>query len=148
MPAAILGDLESGTVVLPSVFGNTTGIVATGAGTTVDLLPALGNYANAVMVVGTVTGTSPTLNVKIQESTDGTTWTDAVDASGNTAAFAQVTTSSNVQVVGWQPRTRYCRSTATTGGTSPVFPTTGTFLAQRRSAPVNTGGFSQASSAS
>ncbi len=148
MPAGIIGDLETQAVVLPSVYGTTTGINASAAGTTVDLIDALGNYANAVLVVGTVTGSSPTLDVKIQSSTDGTTWVDETDAAGNTAAFTQVTTSTNVQVVGFQPKRRYCRSTATTGGTSPVFPATVTFIAQRRAVPTNAGGFSQASSAS
>jgi hypothetical protein len=148
MPAGIIGDLEAGAIVLPSVYGSTTGINATAAGTTVDMIDALGNYSTAILVVGVVTGTSPTLDVKIQESTDGSTWTDATDPSGNTVAFTQVTTSTNVQVVGWQPRKRYCRSTATTGGTSPVFPATVTIIGQRRSTPSNAGGFSQASSAS
>lgn len=150
MAAGIIGDLESNAVALATVYGSSTGITNAQAGTTVDLVDTVGNYANAVMVVGTISGTgTPTLNVKMQESTDGTTWVDAVDASGNTLTFAAVSASSNVQVVGWQPLRRYCRSTATTvSGTSPIFPTSITVIAQRRATPANSGGFSQTAAAS
>lgn len=146
--ASILLDLENQAVVTASVFGSTTGIAATGAGASVDLIDTIGNYATAVQVVGTVTGTSPTLDTKVQESTDGTTWTDAVDQQGNTLAFTQVTTSTNVQAASWMPRKRYCRTTSTTGGTTPVFPTATLFIAQRRATPANKGGFDQTAAAS
>jgi hypothetical protein len=97
------------------------------------LLPALSRNANAngsavdlsayvnvraykaYLDVGNVTGTSPTLDVKIQESDDGTTFTDI---SG--AAFAQMSATGNQTLV-FKTGKRYVRAVATLGGSSPVF---------------------------
>lgn len=70
----------------------------------------------AIQQIGTVSGTSPTLAGKIQESTDGTTWTDV---SG--AAFASVTASTNTQAITFERTKRYLRYAATVGGSSPSF---------------------------
>lgn len=86
-------------------------------GSAVDLLSADGRCF-AVQQVGTVTGTSPTLAGKIQESADGSTnW---ADISG--ATFTTVSTTDNVQAISFDRTLRYVRYVGTIGGTSPSFP--------------------------
>ena len=70
----------------------------------------------AVQQVGTVSGTSPTLDGKIQESTDGSTWTDIAGAT-----FTQVTATGNYQAITFDRTKRYVRYVGTVGGTSPSF---------------------------
>jgi len=71
----------------------------------------------AIQQIGTVSGTSPTLAGKIQESADGSTnWTDI-----NGATFTTVTASTNTQAVAFERTKRYLRYVATVGGTSPSF---------------------------
>ncbi len=79
------------------------------------------NSAMAVLEVGAVSGTSPTLNVKIQDSADNSTF---ADVSGLT--LTQVTAANNSQVLridGLNTSTlrRYLRAVGTIGGTSPSF---------------------------
>jgi hypothetical protein len=64
------------------------------------------------------TGTSPTLDVKIQESSDNSTFTDI---SG--LAFTQITTSASVQkiVLNKGATKRYIRVVSTITGTTPSF---------------------------
>lgn len=68
---------------------------------------------------GNVSGTSPTLAGKIQESADGST--DWQDITG--ATFTSVTSSDSYQAIGVDARkTRgYIRYVGTIGGTSPSF---------------------------
>ena len=63
-------------------------------------------------------GTTPTLDVKIQDSTDNSSFTDVV---GKT--FAQVTTIASLQSLGIDTRAvrRYIRAVLTIAGTSPTF---------------------------
>jgi hypothetical protein len=146
--ANIFLDLQNNAIVTASIPGTTTGSTTNAAGASVDLIDGIGNYASAMQVVGTVTGTSPTLTGKVQESTDGTTWTDVTSvADGTTVSFTQVTTSTNAQVVSFRPTKRYVRGYVTVGGTSPVFPTSITIVHQRRATPANAGGFNQNSAA-
>lgn len=125
-------------IVTPTLFGTTTGVTtdANATGASVDLADNVGNIVSAVLVVGVRTGTSPTLNTKMQESTDGTTWTDVTGG-----AFTQQTTSSQSECISFKPTKRYVRCTGTVGGTSPVFPVTVTVVAPRRHTPTNEGGF-------
>lgn len=88
-------------------------------GSSVDTLGY--NSAAVILEVGAVSGTSPTLDVKIQESDNGSTgW---ADVSG--ATFTQVTASNNSQILRVEglgtSRKRYLRSVATIAGTSPSF---------------------------
>ncbi|GIW70326.1 MAG: hypothetical protein KatS3mg101_1073 [Patescibacteria group bacterium] len=80
------------------------------------------NSAAVILEVGAVSGTNPTLDVKLQESADGSTW---ADISG--ATFAQVTAANNSQILRVEglgtSRKRYIRAVATVGGTSPSFNT-------------------------
>lgn len=82
---------------------------------------ALGyNSAALALEVGAVSGTSPTLDVKLQESADNSAWSDVT---GTT--FTQVTAANNSQIMRVEglgtSRKRYLRVVATVGGTSPNF---------------------------
>ncbi len=71
----------------------------------------------AIQQVGAVSGTSPTLAGKIQESADGSTgWSDVAGAT-----FTTVTASSNYQAISFDRTKRYQRYVGTVGGTSPSF---------------------------
>lgn len=75
-----------------------------------------GMAADVVLLVHctAATGTSPTLNVSLEESNDGATWT-AVAAS----AAAQLTAAGN-SVSNARPTKGLVRVTATVGGTTPA----------------------------
>jgi len=70
----------------------------------------------AIQHVGAVSGTSPTLAGKIQESTDNSTWTDIAGAT-----FTTVTASNNYQAITFDRTKRYVRYVGTIGGTTPSF---------------------------
>lgn len=66
------------------------------------------------LVISAATGTSPTLDVAVQTSPDGTTWTAV-------AAFAQQTGAATVRKL-FAPLDRFVRVVETLGGTaSPTF---------------------------
>ncbi len=129
-----------------TLFATSTGVStnANAAGVSVDLSSNVSNIVSAILVVGNAAGTSPTGDFKMQESTDGSSnWTDVTGG-----AFTQVTTSNQVQVIGFKPTKRYMRCTGTVGGTNPVLETTvlvGPF--PLRTAPANDGGFDTSSAA-
>jgi hypothetical protein len=74
--------------------------------------------------VGTITGTSPTLDVKIQHSADGTTWVDLLTFTQLTSGSAN---SSEVKFASsatdyLKPLLPFVRATKTVGGSSsPTF---------------------------
>jgi hypothetical protein len=123
-----------------TLFATSTGVSvsANASGSSVDLSSNVGNLVSAILVVGNAAGTTPTLDIIMQESTNGSAnWTAITGAS-----FTQVTTSNQVQVIGFKPTTRYVRCTGTTGGTNPVFETTvlvGPY--PLRTGPANNGGW-------
>jgi hypothetical protein len=84
-------------------------------GSSIDMIDADGRCF-AVQLIGTVTGTTPSLAGKMQESSDNTTWTDVPNA-----AFASVTAANNVQTIVFDRTKRYLRHFRTVGGTSPTF---------------------------
>lgn len=90
-------------------------ITANANGASGDLLDGDGSCF-AIQQVGTVSGTSPTLAGKIQESSDGSTWSDI---SG--ATFTTVTASGNYQCINFERSKRFVRYVGTVGGTSPSF---------------------------
>lgn len=103
-------------------------VTATTTGTTAfDLRPYDGDI-RILLNANTVGGTTPTLDVKIQDSEDGTTWTD----SG--VAFTQVTSGASfqVKVATAEQFKRYIRVIDTVGGTSPSFDRSLTLVAKRR----------------
>ena len=69
-------------------------------------------------LVGTVSGTTPTLDGKLQSSPDNSTWTDI---SG--ATFTQVTASDSFQKIGVRvgAAAKYLRYVGTIAGTTPSF---------------------------
>ena len=91
---------------------------STVTGSAVDLL----GYKGRIKVsqeVGAVTGTSPTLDGKIQDSADGSTgWADVTGAT-----FTQVTASTSLLSIGVDTRLakRYIRYVGTIAGTTPSF---------------------------
>lgn len=70
----------------------------------------------AILTCGTVSGTTPTLDVKVQYSADGSTgWTDITGAT-----FTQLTAAGR-QAIRFVSPERYIRIVATIAGTSPSF---------------------------
>jgi hypothetical protein len=70
---------------------------------------------DARVIVTAVSGTSPTLDVKIQHSADGSTWRDL--AIGLDGSIAQV----GEYFIPFETGLRYIRLAWTIGGTSPSF---------------------------
>jgi hypothetical protein len=80
--------------------------------------------------VGTVSGTSPTLDGKIQDSEDGSTdWTDVSDAT-----FTQVTASNDIQSIGVDTRAvrKYVRYVGTMAGSSPSYDIGVSFIGEKQ----------------
>lgn len=87
-------------------------------GTGVDIADYEGNAA-VVLDSAAGTGTSPTLDVKIQDSDDNSTFADVVGAT-----FTQVTgaaASQQKKVIALDKTRKYIRAVATIGGTTPSF---------------------------
>jgi len=102
---------------------------ATANGTGVDLQDYVnvgGRQMKAYLNVGAKSGTSPTLTVKMQDSTDNSTFTDI---SG--ATFTQATTTTTEEIH-FQTTNRYVRAVATIGGSSPSFTFSTILLAEKR----------------
>jgi hypothetical protein len=98
---------------------------STVTGTGVDTLGYEGQMG-AVQHVGVVSGTTPTLNGKLQSSdTSGGTYTDVPGAT-----FTEVTATDNLQKISFDRRAakRWIRYVGTIAGTSPSF-TVGVTLA-------------------
>lgn len=90
-------------------------ITSTTSGSSLDFINGDGR-CTAIQQVGTVSGTTPSLAGKIQESSDGSTWTDV---SG--ATFTAVTATDNVQSISFDRTKRYLRYNGAVSGTSPSF---------------------------
>lgn len=90
---------------------------ATGNGTGVDLQQYEGLVA-IVLNSAAGTGTTPTLDVKIQDSADNSSFADVAGA-----AFAQVTNAASTQkiTINAESVRRYIRIVRTIGGTTPSF---------------------------
>jgi hypothetical protein len=100
-------------VLLPS-----QSLSASNNGTGVDLQQYVGNPV-VVLNVGTQTGTSPTMDVKLQDSADNSSFADVTGY-----AFSQKTgTGTDTLALDTRAFRRYVRTVCTLGGTSPVFPT-------------------------
>lgn len=100
---------------------------ATVTGGAVDLVETDGPCF-AIVAVGTVSGTSPTLDVKVQESdTSAGTYTDI---SG--ATFAQITASNKTLAINFKRSKRFVRLLATIAGTSPSFACAGIIFGEKR----------------
>ena len=89
---------------------------STVTGTGVDMINA-DSRCFAIQHVGTVSGSSPTLDGKIQES--DSSGSGFADISG--ATFTQVTASTNLQCITFERTKRYLRYVGTIAGSSPSF---------------------------
>jgi hypothetical protein len=86
-------------------------------GTGVDV-SAMKGILKVTQEVGTVSGTTPNLVGKIQDSADNSSFADVTNA-----AFAAVTTANNIQSIGVDSRAvrKYIRYVGTITGTTPSF---------------------------
>ena len=106
---------------------------ATVNGSAVDILDYEG-FAAAILQSAAGTGTTPTLDVKLQDSADGSTgWADITGA-----AFTQVTNATaSRQIVKFNASavSRYIRAVATVGGTTPSFTCAVSFIGKKQIIP-------------
>lgn len=93
-------------------------IAASANGAGVDIKDYVGTM-QILLDAGVATGTTPTLDVKIQDSDDNTNFTDVTGK-----AFTQVTTVASRQqmVLDINAVRRYIRAVSTLSGTTPVYP--------------------------
>lgn len=91
-------------------FGAAT-LTATAASNVIELGDR--NSMRLDLVVSAASGTSPTLDIAVQTSPDGTTWTTV-------ASFAQQTAAATVHKL-FAPLDRFVRCNNVVGGTSPSF---------------------------
>lgn len=133
MSAGIFLDLASNAVTLAlNTYG--TAISSTAALTGVDCVDVVGNMMTAFMTVSAI-GSSGNVTVKIQESSDDSTYTDI---SG--ATFTAASTVNTKQIISFQCKSRYARAYATlNSGTSVTMQIT--LLGQRRTTPSGNGGW-------
>ncbi len=121
---SVYDNIKSGATLRPqAITANTNGI-------SIDTLGY--NSAAISLETGAVTGTTPTLDVKIQDSADNSTFADLSPS----VAFTQVTAANNSQILRLEGlngtgRRRYIRVVATVGGTSPNFTTSCSVLLGR-----------------
>ncbi len=96
-----------------NIAARTSTVTATG----VDVSDYIGSIA-IVQDVGTVSGTTPTLDGKLQDSADDSSYADVSGAS-----FTQVTASNSKQVIHVDTRAlrKYVRYVGTIDGTTPSF---------------------------
>ena len=98
----------------------TSASVAT-TGNTKDMFTADGE-CTLLLQTGTVSGTSPTCNVSVIESTDGTTWTGiGGQIVGATFPLSATSTFSST-ALGFERTKRYLSTITTTSGTTAVMP--------------------------
>ncbi|RME37940.1 MAG: hypothetical protein D6794_06145 [Deltaproteobacteria bacterium] len=102
--------LDNDLILRDSSAGNLT---ASETGSSVDFGGGDSRAMTYVVVVPQASGTSPTLDAKVQESDDGSTWRDVL-------SFPQITASGTYRVTA-QLDGRYRRCVLTVGGTSPDF---------------------------
>ena len=101
---------------------------ATVTGTGFDVSAYNGNITFA-QSVGTVSGTTPTLDGKIQDSADDSTYADVTGAT-----FTQVTSSTSLQTLNVDTRSvrKYLRYVGTITGTTPSFGMSVTAIGQKQ----------------
>lgn len=110
-------------LTLVSQVGGTTG---TTAGSSADLIQDDG-LCLAIRIVGPVTGSTPLNTTKMQESTDGTTWTDIKKYSVGTATTGEnvtfgttAMTDGLVEAIAFNRTKRYVRPHSTITGTGTL----------------------------
>lgn len=122
----IAGSSTSKTLLAPAARTSTT----TGTGLDISTYEGL---ALVQLANGTTSGTSPTLDVKIQDSADNSTFADVSNAS-----FSQVTaalTDPSTLKIDLRGVRQYIRAVATIGGTTPSFACAVTLVASKKITP-------------
>lgn len=104
---------------------------ANGTGVNLATAPHRGDNAMVILHIGAVTGTAPTLDVKIQDSADNSSWADYGSAFAQKAAAG--VSRMNVDLKGAR---QYVRAVATIGGTTPSFPCSVVLVAEHAERPV------------
>ena len=130
MPGSLVTDY--GAAVQPLVGAQTAGsaptgaaITATGNGSSRQFIGHLGVEHRIKLVVGTVSGTSPTLDISVEGSDDSAHASGVVEY----GRFGQLTSADNAGGNRWLtivPQHAYLRFRYVAGGTSPSFTLTGT----------------------
>jgi len=142
--SSLLIDLKDGCVVGSLLVPKTVTTSGDAAGSAVDMAGGT-VWGNAVLSIGAVSGTSPTLDAKLQSNTtsSGGTWTDITGA-----AFAQKTTSNQQETINFAlpAGQKYVRMTGTTGGTSPSFAAHCLLAAQKKYVAETNAGYSRSPS--
>lgn len=110
MPGSLVRDALAPTLL------NSTNLTATATGTAVEVNRPT-NVKAYLKVTGTVSGTSPTLNVELQSSDDATFATGVVSH----GRFAQVSSTNQDRFLQADIQNRYARAVATVAGTTPSF---------------------------
>lgn len=100
------------------LFSNAVTLTATGNSTILDISkwPSGGAWVE-LAVVGTVSGTTPTLDAKVQYS-DSPTFASGISDGPD---FNQITVTDRRQALLCQSKKRYARIAYTVGGTTPSF---------------------------
>lgn len=115
-------------------------VTDTAGGAAVDMLNAKDSVFDAILSVGAVTGTNPTLAVKVQES-DDTVDGNFTDITGATFTGLTASSASSMQTITGRRTKRYLRLYRTIGGTStPTFNISGIILSQRQQVPSSVHG--------
>lgn len=100
--------------MLQEILNKSSAVVATANSRAVDIATARDLLAH--LSVTLIDGTTPTLDIKFQESIDGFLWIDIP-----TAAFTQVEEATGSQRLELACRARYLRAVYTLGGTDPSY---------------------------
>lgn len=109
----------------------TTASVATSGGTK-DFITGDGE-CTILLFTGTCTGTSPTVAVSVQESTDGTTWTGVTGTfTSGTTMSCSASSSFAATGCGFERSKRYLQPVFTTSGTTAVMATGAIIIEQKK----------------
>lgn len=107
----------------------TATVITTGA--TKDFVTADGQ-CTLILALGSLGGTSPTVGVSVQESTDGTTWTGIGGTFVGGTFNLSAVSSNSVTAVGFERTKRYLQTIQTCSGTSAVCPTGAIIVEQKK----------------
>lgn len=117
-----MAELTTRSAVLPNGHGRTIPVAtlleevdfdATGTGDELDMGACFGAMT-MTLTVSEHAGTTPTLDVVVEHSHDGSTW-------ATLGSFTQVTTTDGSETKTFGPCRQHIRGKATLGGTNPVY---------------------------
>lgn len=107
--------------------------ITTANGTGIDVSSFIGKL-KLILNFGAGGGTTPTMDVKIQESSDSTDGSDGTWADVSGATFTQVIDAASLQSIAIDTRgvKKWIRTVKTITGTSPTFDGAVTFVGQKQ----------------